>query len=167
MITHKIMVAILAAAVFGVAQQPVAGPRSTAVPATLSIRQRSEIDSQIRRLLEDQVTAWNQGDLEGFMQGYWHSPELTFFSNGSATKGWEPALARYKQRYQSGGHAMGKLDFQELAVTPLCSDAAFVRGQFHLVMADGKEPHGMFTLVLRRFPTIGWKIVHDHTSAAD
>jgi ketosteroid isomerase-like protein len=53
------------------------------------------------------------------------------------------------------------LDIQELA-----PDAAFVRGAWHLNMTDGKAPHGLFTLIFRRFPD-GWKIVHDHTSAAD
>ena len=63
-------------------------------------------------MLDTQVEAWNRGDLEGFMAGYWHSPELTFFSNGSETRGWQETLDRYKKRYQGEGHAMGQLDFQ-------------------------------------------------------
>ena len=115
-------------------------------------------------MLDAQVEAWNKGDLEGFMAGYWHSPELTFFSNDSETHGWQETLERYKKRYQGEARAMGTLDFQQLRITPLGEDAAFVRGQFHLKMPDGKEPRGMFTLVLRKFPD-GWKIVHDHSSA--
>lgn len=120
---------------------------------------------QVRQVLDAQVAAWNRGDLERFMAGYWHSPELSFFSNGSETKGWEQTLARYKEHYQSGGHAMGQLDFQDLRVGVLSPDAAFVRGRFHLKMPDGKEPHGVFTLVFRKFPD-GWKIIHDHSSSA-
>ena len=61
---------------------------------------------------------------------------------------------------------MGKLDFSDLNIQVLGPDAALVRGSFHLTMSDGKPPHGMFTLVFRRYPD-GWKIIHDHTSAAD
>lgn len=119
---------------------------------------------EIQRVLDTQVAAWNRGDLEGFMAGYWHSPDLTFFSNDSETRGWEETLERYKQRYQGEGHAMGVLDFQSLRITPLGEQSAFARGQFHLKMPDGKEMRGMFTLVFRKFPN-GWKIVHDHSSA--
>ena len=52
-------------------------------------------------------TAWNHHDLEGFMAGYWKSPDLTFFSGTTETHGWEPTLERYRARYQAEGHAMG------------------------------------------------------------
>ncbi len=119
---------------------------------------------EIQKLLQLQVAAWNRGDLDAFMVGYLHSPELTFFSNDSEAHGWQATLDRYKQRYQGEGRSMGQLDFKELRVEMLGPDAAFVRGQWHLKMPDGKEPQGMFTLVMRKFPGEGWKIVHDHSS---
>ncbi len=61
---------------------------------------------------------------------------------------------------------MGKLEFSDLNIETLGPDAAFVRGAWKLTMPDGKTPHGLFTLVFRRLPD-GWKIVHDHTSAAE
>jgi ketosteroid isomerase-like protein len=139
-------------------------PRNTSAPATLSVSEVVGLDQQVRQLLSTQVEAWNRGDIEGFMAGYWNSPDLTFFSNGSETKGWQPTLDRYKKRYQGEGHAMGKLEFAGLVVTPLCRDAAFVRGEWHLTMPDGKEPHGLFTLMVRNIYGEGWKVVHDHTS---
>ena len=75
-------------------------------------------------------------------------------------------MDRYKATYQSPGHEMGKLEFSNLRVEALGADAAFVRGEWHLTMSDGKTPHGLFTLVFRKFPD-GWKIVHDHTSVAE
>lgn len=122
-------------------------------------------EAAIQQLLHMQVEAWNHHDLEGFMGGYWHSPELTFFSGGSETKGWEPTLARYRRRYQANGAEMGTLTFTDLNIAVLGPDAAFVRGQFHLAMPDGKHPQGLFTLVLKRLPE-GWRIAHDHSSAA-
>jgi beta-aspartyl-peptidase (threonine type) len=117
----------------------------------------------IRHVIEEQQQAWNRGDLEGFMAGYWNSPDLTFFSGAHETQGWQAALDRYKKSYQGDGHEMGKLEFANLRIEMLGSDAAFVRGEFHLTMSDGKTPHGLFTLIFRKFPE-GWKIVHDHSA---
>jgi uncharacterized protein (TIGR02246 family) len=118
----------------------------------------------IRKVIEGQQAAWNRHDLEAFMGGYWNSTELTFFSGAHESKGWQAALDRYKKNYQGAGHEMGKLEFANLRIETLGPDAAFVRGEFHLTMSDGKTPHGLFTLVFRKFPE-GWKIVHDHSAA--
>jgi beta-aspartyl-peptidase (threonine type) len=66
---------------------------------------------------------------------------------------------------------MGKLEFQKLNIDLLSRRSAVVTGQWQLTMSDGKtpdgkQPHGLFTLIFKRLPT-GWKIVHDHTSAAE
>jgi beta-aspartyl-peptidase (threonine type) len=113
-----------------------------------------------------QADAWNHHDLERFMTGYWNSPELTFFSGGKVSEGWEAALERYRRSYQSEGHEMGRLDFSHLRIKPLGSGFALVRGEWKLTMSDGKTPHGIFTLIFRKLPG-GWKIIHDHTSAEE
>jgi uncharacterized protein (TIGR02246 family) len=125
-----------------------------------------DAEAAIGRVLHAQQDAWNRHDLDGFMTGYWNSPDLTFFSGGKENKGWQAALDHYRAAYASPGHEMGKLEFSNLRVEMLASEAAFVRGEFHLTMSDGKTPHGIFTLVFRKFAG-GWKIVHDHTSAAE
>jgi ketosteroid isomerase-like protein len=120
-------------------------------------------EDAIGAVLVSQVKAWNQHDLEGFMAGYWNSPNLTFFSGATETRGWQATLDRYRKKYQSAGTEMGKLEFQDLQVEMLGPDAAFVRGKFLLTLSSGKQPHGLFTLVFRHFPE-GWRIIHDHSS---
>jgi beta-aspartyl-peptidase (threonine type) len=122
--------------------------------------------TEISDMLQQQVAAWNRHDLEAVMAAYWNSPEVTFFSGATATKGWTATLERYRQRYQSKGADMGKLDFSELVIEQLGPDSAFVRGHWHLIMPDGKEPRGLFTLVMRKFPE-GWRIIHDHSSGVN
>jgi beta-aspartyl-peptidase (threonine type) len=119
----------------------------------------------IEHVLRTQVEAWNHHNLEAFMSGYWNSPDLTFFSDAKETSGWQGTLDRYRATYASPGHEMGTLDFSGLRIEMLGPDAAFVRGAWRLTMSDGKTPHGLFTLTFRKFPN-GWKIIHDHTSAA-
>lgn len=120
----------------------------------------------VEQVLHTQQDAWNRHDLEAFMAGYWNSPDLTFFSGAKETAGWQGTLDRYRATYASPGHEMGKLAFSDLRVEILGPEAAFVRGAWQLTMSDGKTPHGRFTLVFRKFPD-GWKIIHDHTSAAE
>lgn len=120
----------------------------------------------VEQVLRTQQEAWNRRDLEAFMAGYWNSPELTFFSGAKEHDGWQATIERYRAAYASPGHEMGKLEFSGLRIEILGANGAFVRGAWQLTMSDGKTPHGLFTLVFRKFPE-GWKIVHDHTSAAE
>jgi ketosteroid isomerase-like protein len=127
---------------------------------------RGNPNSEIEHVLRTQQEAWNRHDLEGFMAGYWNSPDLTFFSGAKENHGWQGTIERYRARYASPGHEMGKLEFSGSRIEMLGAEAAFVRGSWQLTMSDGKTLHGLFTLVFRKFPE-GWKIVHDHTSSAD
>ena len=120
----------------------------------------------VDHVMRMQRDAWNHHDLDKFMSGYWNSPELTFFSGAKESKGWQAAMDRYKATYASPGHEMGTLEFSSVRIEVLALDAAFVRGEWHLTMPDGKTPHGLFTLIFRKFG-YEWKIVHDHTSAAE
>jgi beta-aspartyl-peptidase (threonine type) len=144
-----------------------AGPTAPpARPALAAEPNAAKSQAEVRAVLEAQVAAWNRGDLEGFMAGYWRSPELVFCSGATVTKGWEPTLERYRRRYQSEGREMGQLGFEGIEVVPLAPDAAFARGAYRLRMKDGSAPHGLFTLLLRRLDG-AWRIVHDHTSSAE
>jgi beta-aspartyl-peptidase (threonine type) len=120
--------------------------------------------SQVRAVLDAQVEAWNRRDLEGFMKGYWNSPELTFYSGATKTSGWEATIERYRKRYQGEGREMGFLTFDQLQIEVLGPQSAFVRGRWHLKLSEG-EAGGLFTLVFRKFPD-GWKIIHDHTGSS-
>ncbi len=139
---------------------------SPASHAQASSATSDDSKSAIQHVIVAQQGAWNRHDLEAFMTGYWNSPELTFFSGAKEHDGWQATMDRYRATYASGGHEMGKLEFSNLRIELLGSDAAFVLGEWHLTTSDGKTPHGLFTLVFRKFPD-GWKIVHDHTSAAE
>ena len=120
--------------------------------------------TSIRAVLAGQAAAWNRGDIEGFMQGYWNSEQLRFASGDSVTYGWAAANQRYHAHYPDRA-AMGTLEFSGLDVEILAPDAAVVFGHWAL-QREHDRPHGLFTLVLRKTAE-GWKISRDHTSAAD
>ena len=115
----------------------------------------------IKKVMDDQTAAWNRGDIEGFMQGYWNSPEMMFVSGNTMTKGWQPTLERYKKSYDTRDK-MGVLGFSELEITLIGKESAVVFGRFTLQRKDDK-PTGLFTLNFRKFKD-GWKIILDHTS---
>ena len=122
---------------------------------------RGRIESDIRKLMSDQAAAWNRGDIDGFMRGYWNSEDLVFVSGDSVTRGWRPTLERYKKSYDSR-EKMGALTFSDLEITVLSRDAAVVLGSWALAR-EKDNPHGKFTLTFRRFRE-GWRIIMDHTS---
>jgi ketosteroid isomerase-like protein len=119
-------------------------------------------ETAIRKVLDDQVTAWNKGDLPGFMAGYWKSKELTFYSGKDKQQGWDQAFERYQKRYQGEGKEMGKLSFSELEFQALNAEYALVKGRWRVEMKE-ETLEGLFTLVMRKTEK-GWVIVHDHTS---
>jgi ketosteroid isomerase-like protein len=134
------------------------------LPAWLHSGAAAQQDSPrlaITAVLTKQQDAWNRGDLDAFMEGYWNSPELTFAGTSGITRGWRPVMDRYRKNY-ADQKAMGDLDFSNLEVHRLGKDAALVLGRWHL-KRDSGELGGIFTLVFQQFPE-GWRIIHDHTS---
>lgn len=133
--------------------------------ATVSAAPEQPSDSvaDIQSVLTNQQDAWNRGDIDAFMRGYARSASTVFVSEDEVTRGWETVRERYRVKYSD--HAkMGTLTFSEVEVTMLSPDAAVVLGHWQLKRAND-EPHGRFTLIFKRLPE-GWRIVHDHTSAA-
>ena len=114
----------------------------------------------IRQVMDEQALAWNAGDLDGFMKGYWNSPEMTFVSGTKVTKGWQPTLENYKKSYDSKAK-MGVLTFSDLEITILSKDSAVVLGKWSL-QREKDNPGGLFTLTFRKFKE-GWRIILDHT----
>ncbi|MGH9871069.1 MAG: YybH family protein [Pyrinomonadaceae bacterium] len=128
-----------------------------------SKKQSNRIITAVRAVLDAQVDAWNRGDIEGYMAGYWRSEETIFVSGDNLTRGWQTVLDHYKKSYDSR-EKMGTLTFSDLEITPIGNDAAIALGRWHLQRAKD-EPHGTFTLIFRKTRQ-GWRIVHDHTSSA-
>jgi uncharacterized protein (TIGR02246 family) len=119
--------------------------------------------AEIQSVLTAQQDAWNRGDIDAFMNGYARSASTVFVSEDEVRRGWETVRDRYRLKY-SDRAKMGTLSFSDTEVTMLAPDAAVVLGRWKL-KREKDEPHGRFTLIFKRLPE-GWRIVHDHTSAA-
>lgn len=122
---------------------------------------QSKDESSVRQLLADQVTAWNRGDIESFMHGYWHSDSLMFIGSKGVTYGFDNTRERYRKTYDSR-EKMGVLEFDLLHVLPLAADVYMVVGKWHLTRSVG-DIGGHYTLIFKK---IGgkWLIISDHTS---
>jgi ketosteroid isomerase-like protein len=119
--------------------------------------------AEIQSVLTAQQDAWNHGNIDEFMNGYARSTSTVFVSEDEVRRGWETVRDRYRVKY-SDRAKMGALNFSEIEVTMLSPDAAVVLGRWRLRRGND-EPHGRFTLIFKHLPE-GWRIVHDHTSAA-
>jgi len=129
---------------------------------TASLAFADSPEQAIRRVLADQVRSWNQGDIDGFMQGYDNSPDTVFIGK-YVERGYAAVLRRYHKRYPTP-EKMGKLGFSGLSVRLLSAEYASVIGEFHLTRAAsaGGNASGVFSLLFHRTPA-GWKIILDHT----
>jgi beta-aspartyl-peptidase (threonine type) len=141
-------------------QKPTSAATPTPPPPD---KQDAKIAADVRAVLDAQVAAWNHGDIDAFMDGYWRSTATAFVSGDHVTRGWQTVMDHYKKSYDSR-EKMGTLAFTELEITPLGKDAASALGRWQLTRAKD-TPHGYFTLLFRRTPQ-GWRIVQDHTSSA-
>jgi ketosteroid isomerase-like protein len=134
-----------------------------AFAGALDLRAADET-AEIKAVLFAQQAAWNRGDIDGFMAGYAQSDDLRFASGGTITYGWKTTLDRYKQHYPDKT-AMGRLEFSEVVITMLAPDAALAFGKWELTR-EKDRPWGLFTLTLRK-TSAGWRVIQDHTSAAE
>jgi ketosteroid isomerase-like protein len=115
----------------------------------------------ILKIMENQQNAWNKGDIDGFMQGYWKSDSLLFVGSTAPVHGWQATIERYKKKYPDKA-AMGTLIFTILKVELLDKTNAFMLGAWNL-KREKDAPGGYFTLWFKKIKG-EWKIVVDHTS---
>ena len=120
-------------------------------------------DQAIRDVLSAQAVAWNRGDLDGYMAGYAHSPDLVFTSGGNIRHGYDATLEKYRAKYGGAKATMGTLAFELLSIQHLGADGAIVLGRWTLTETPNAGG-GVFSVAFER-TSAGWRIVHDHTSA--
>lgn len=118
-------------------------------------------ETAIRNVLQAQEIAWNKGDLEKYMQGYWKNDSVMFIGKSGITYGWQKTLDNYKKGYP-GKEAMGKLNFTLLEMKPISAQYYFIVGKWHLQRTIGNL-EGIFTLLFKKING-EWVIVADHSS---
>jgi uncharacterized protein (TIGR02246 family) len=119
-------------------------------------------EATIRQVLDDQVSAWNEGNIDAFMEGYLKSEDLKFVSSGTVRQGWQETINRYKTNYNTR-EKMGKLKFDIIDLRVLDHDDAHVLGKYYLSNAqDSVFSSGHFTLLWKKVED-NWVIAMDHT----
>ena len=124
----------------------------------------NEINS-IKKILTSQQDYWNNGDINGFMQGYWNSEELIFTSlKYEPAYGWKNTLDRYKESYPTKS-SMGELKFEKLDIKLISQTSATASGKWGLIR-EKDNPNGLFYLDLKKFDK-SWLITKDSTVSFD
>ncbi len=123
----------------------------------VSIAQNSD-EKAILEIMAQQEKAWSDGNIEGFMQGYWKLFSLTYYSGGRITKGWQTTLDNYKKGYPNKDYT-GTLNFTIDQITQINDGAYYVMGQYHLKRKVG-DANGTFMIIFKKIDGV-WKIVAD------
>lgn len=122
---------------------------------------QSKAERKILSILDEQTQAWNRGDIEGFMKGYWENDSLMFIGKSGVTRGWQQTLNNYKKSYPDTA-SMGKLAFDILQVKKLSKEYYFIVGKWTLTRSIGNLS-GHYTLLFRKIKG-NWVIIADHSS---
>lgn len=122
--------------------------------------QHSE-ETAIRKVLNSQAEAWNSGDIDGFMQGYWENDSLMFIGKSGITYGWTNTLNNYKKGYPDTA-SMGKLTLNLLSVKKLSKKYYHVVGKWFLKRSIG-DVGGHYNLLFKKING-QWVIISDHSS---
>ena len=128
---------------------------------SFSVSAQSADETEIRNLLDKQTAAWNRGDIEGFMHGYWENDSLMFIGKSGVTYGYQQTLANYKKGYPDAA-AMGQLSFELIKLMPISTDYFHVTGKWFLKRTIG-DVGGHYTLLFRKING-HWVIIADHSS---
>ena len=126
---------------------------------TLSAQSADEL--QVKKILADQTEAWNRGNIDDFMKGYWHNDSLMYVGKSGISYGYKNTLENYKKNYNSP-EKMGKLFFTLLSVKRLSPSYYFVTGKWFLKRSAG-DVGGYYTLLFRKING-SWFIITDHSS---
>jgi len=117
--------------------------------------------NNIKKILSSQQECWNNGDIDGFMQGYWNSEKLVFTSlNHKPAYGWKNTLERYKNSYPTRS-SMGELGFEILDLKLISEKNASLKGKWKLIR-ENDQPNGLFWLDIEKFDN-NWLITKDST----
>jgi hypothetical protein len=111
--------------------------------------------------LENQAHCWNSGNIDCFMQDYWHDDSLMYIGKNGVTYGWQNTLDNYKLKYPTKTE-MGELKFQLVQLEQLSIDHYFMVGKWQLTRQAG-DIEGHFTLIWKKIDN-NWVIVADHSS---
>ena len=117
--------------------------------------------AEIQHVMDQQQEAWNRGDIEDYMNGYWKSDSLRFIGKRGITYGWQPTLDNYKKGYPNAD-AMGRLQFTNLSMELTGDSSAYVIGKWQLYRTTDTLS-GHYSLLWKRMDN-QWLIVADHSS---
>jgi len=128
---------------------------------SFSVFSQTKDEKEVRNVLATQNAAWNRGDVDAFMVGYWENDSLMFIGKSGVTYGYKNTLSNYKKNY-TDTTTMGKLTFTLIKVKRLSPEYFHVTGKYYLTRTIG-DASGHFTLLFRKING-KWVIISDHSS---
>jgi ketosteroid isomerase-like protein len=113
--------------------------------------------------MKQQEDAWNNGNIDNFMNIYWKNDSLVFIGKSGISYGWDKTFSNYKNSYKTKEH-MGTLKFKNIICNPVNDSTHIVTGKWSLKRNDTfGNINGFYSLIWVKKQT-GWKITYDHTS---
>jgi ketosteroid isomerase-like protein len=130
----------------------VAVPAAAATPA-----------EEARNGFAQQRVAWNRGDLEGALDLYWNSPELTFVDGSGVRRGFAAFAADLRKDFAGRTDAMGSYAGEVLEARDVDADTGLLVVRW-AITRDGRRLMGGVSTQLWERAGGRWRIVFEHAS---
>ena len=160
------------------------GSTATDAPQDLFVEPSDlQIEAEVKAAFDKWNDAWNRGDLQGYLDAYWDSPETRYvseslktvsFADGIVVRGkknidkvFTDVFVRSKMmllKEDTRKGVAGMLSLVKLQVTPASTSNAVVFGEFKIDMTDSLSRTGVFTIHVRKERGL-WVIVSEHATA--
>ena len=118
---------------------------------------------EARKAFAAQRAAWNRGDLEGALERYWGSAELTWAGANGVTRGFDEFAYGLRRDFAGRPAMMGVYTGAVLEARTLGPDTALLVVDWK-IERDGRRLMGGVSSEIWKNVDGGWRIVFEHAS---
>ncbi len=122
----------------------------------------NDLQLYAEEMLAESAAAWNEGELEKFLDDFLESPTTTYIGEEGLSAGYDEIRERYAPSFETGA-MRDSLRFESVRTRRLGAIYGLVTARWVMVRDDTVTGSGPLTLVVRRVAG-AWKIIHDHSS---
>lgn len=127
-----------------------------------SFRPSGDPDTEVKAALDEQVQAWNRGDLEKAMTYYWNDPSMVWISKAGVQKGYQFVLDDFRKEFADRSK-MGQYTYEPLYIETLSPDKVYYVFKWKIELNGKRLMGGVSSQVWKKIRN-RWYVTAEHAS---